>query len=72
MLTESFNLVRAHGVRQVGEGGGVAGEEDITVHLVPLAELADFVAARRAAGVAMDVKLLLPLAPFLLGNAAGA
>lgn len=72
MLTESFNLVRAHGVRQVGEGGGVAGEEDITVHLVPLAELADFVAARRAAGVAMDVKLLLPLAPFLLGNAGGA
>lgn len=72
MLTESFTLVRAHGVRQVGKGGGVAGEEDITVHLVPLTELADFVAARRAAGVAMDVKLLLPLAPFLLGNAARA
>lgn len=66
MLSESFTLVRAHGVRQVGNGGGVAGEEDIRVHLVPKLELADFVAARRDEGVAMDVKLLLPLAPFLL------
>jgi ADP-ribose pyrophosphatase len=67
MLSESFTLVRASDVRQVGEGGGIAGEEEITVHLVPKAELADFVAARRAAGVAVDVKLLLPLAAFLLG-----
>jgi ADP-ribose pyrophosphatase len=66
MLSESFTLVRAEGVRRVGEGGGVPGEEQIIVHLVPKAELADFVAARRAAGVAMDVKLLLPLAPCLL------
>jgi len=68
MLSESFTLVRAHDVRRIGEGGGVAGEEDITVHLVPKAELARFVAERRAAGVAADVKLLLPLAPFLLGS----
>lgn len=67
MLSEGFTLVRAHGVTRVGEGGGVAGEENIVVHLVPKAELAAFVAAKRAAGVAMDVKLLLPLAPFLLG-----
>lgn len=67
MLSESFTLVRADDVRQVGKGGGVAGEEDITVHLVPKAGLAEFVAGRRAAGVAVDVKLLLPLAPFLLG-----
>jgi ADP-ribose pyrophosphatase len=66
MLTESFNLVRAHGVRRVGEGGGISGEEDITVHVVPRADLSSFVAERRAAGVAMDVKLLLPLAPYLL------
>lgn len=64
MLSESFTLVRAHGVRRVGEGGGVQGEEEIEVHLVPRAEIAEFVAARRAAGVAMDVKLLL-----LLGEA---
>lgn len=68
MLSESFTLVRAHGVRQVGAGGGVAGEEDILVHCVPWDELPGFVAARRLAGVAMDVKLLLPLAPFLLGG----
>nr|WP_300975543.1 NUDIX hydrolase [Sphingomonas sp. LHG3406-1] len=70
MLSESFTLVRAHGVRRIGEGGGVPGEEDIIVHLVPKAELADFVAERRAAGIAMDVKMLLPLAPFLLGGSA--
>jgi ADP-ribose pyrophosphatase len=67
MLSESFTLVRAHDVRRVGEGGGIAGEEDITVHLVPRAEIPDFVAAKRAAGVAMDVKLLVLLAPFFLG-----
>lgn len=66
MLSESFTLVRAHGVRRIGEGGGVAGEEQITVHLVPKSELARFVAAKREEGVAMDVKLLLPLASFLL------
>ena len=67
MLSESFTLVRARGVRKVGEGGGVPGEEDIAVHLVPKDELPGFVASRRAEGVAVDVKLLLPLAPFLLG-----
>lgn len=66
MLSESFTLVRAEGVRRIGEGGGVAGEEEITVHLVPKAALAGFVAERRAAGTAVDVKLLLPLAQFLL------
>ena len=63
MLSESFTLVKAQGVRKVGEGGGVQGEEDIDVHLVPGAELASFVEQRRAAGVAMDVKLLLLLGP---------
>lgn len=67
MLSESFTLVRAHDVCRVGQGGGVAGEEDIVVHLVPKAEVAQFVEKKRAAGVAMDVKLLLPLAPALLG-----
>ena len=69
MLSESFTLVRAHGVRQVGEGGGIAGEEQITVHRVLRADIGSFVAERRAAGVAMDVKLLLLLAPSFLGPA---
>ncbi|MFC7536784.1 NUDIX hydrolase [Sphingomonas sp. GCM10030256] len=62
MLSESFTLVRAHGVRRIGEGGGVDGER-ITTHLVPKAEVAAFVAGRRDAGVAVDVKLLVLLAP---------
>jgi len=58
MVAESFTLVRAHGVRKVGEGGGTE-NEDITVHLVPRAEIPAFVEQRRAAGCAVDVKLLL-------------
>lgn len=69
MLSESFTLVKAHEISRVGEGGGIAGEEDITVHLVPRAEIARFVEQKRAANVAMDVKLLLLLAPAFLGQA---
>ena len=35
MVSESFTLLRAHGLTQVGPGGGTDGE-DITVHRVPL------------------------------------
>lgn len=65
MVSEGFTLVRAHGLTRVGPGGGDAGE-DITVHRVALSTLADFVAAKRAEGVAMDVKLLLLLSQSLL------
>jgi ADP-ribose pyrophosphatase len=65
MVSESFTLVRAEGLTKVGEGGGTA-DEDITVHRVALNGIADFVAARRAAGVAVDVKLLTLLGPSLL------
>jgi ADP-ribose pyrophosphatase len=58
MVAESFTLVRAHGVRKVGEGGGYE-HEDITVHLVPRAGIPAFIEERRAAGSAIDVKLLL-------------
>ena len=51
----------------MGEGGGVAGE-DIRVHRVPLAEVPDFVADKRAQVCAIDVKLLLLLAPSLLAE----
>jgi ADP-ribose pyrophosphatase len=72
MSSEGFNLLRAEGLSKVGEGGGVEGE-DIIVHLVPVGEVADFVAERRAAGVAIDSKLLLLLAAVLLepGSVAG-
>jgi ADP-ribose pyrophosphatase len=58
MVAESFTLVRAHGIRKVGEGGGTEHEE-ISVHLVPRDEIPDFIRSRREAGSAVDVKLLL-------------
>ena len=61
MVSETFTLVTAHGLTQVGTGGGVPGE-DITVHRVRLDGVAAFVAAKRAEGVVIDVKLLLLLA----------
>ena len=60
MLSEGFTLVRAHGVRKVGEGGGDE-NEDITVHLVPRAEIPNFIEQKRAEGLGMDAKLLLLL-----------
>lgn len=68
MVSEGFTLVRATGLTKVGEGGGVEGE-DITVHRVALRDVPDFVAAKRAEGVAIDVKLLLLLAQSLLAGA---
>jgi ADP-ribose pyrophosphatase len=58
MVAESFTLVRAHGVRKVGEGGGTD-EEDITVHLVAREDIPAFIRKRREEGAAVDVKLLL-------------
>jgi ADP-ribose pyrophosphatase len=65
MVSEGFTLVRATGLTQVSEGGGLP-EEDITVHRVPLAGLVDFIAAKRAEGVAIDVRMLLLLGPSVL------
>ena len=67
MSSEGFTLIRAEGLSRVGEGGGVAGE-DIEVHRVELPAVADFVAARRAAGVAIDAKLLLLLGAGMLAG----
>ena len=58
MLSEGFTLVRAHGVRKIGEGGGDE-NEDINVHLVPRGEIPNFVEQKRAEGLGVDVKLLL-------------
>jgi ADP-ribose pyrophosphatase len=64
MVSETFTLVTAHGLTKVGEGGGVPGE-DITVHRIALSDVHSFVAAKRAEGVVIDVKLLLLLASYL-------
>lgn len=58
MVSESFTLVQAHGLTKVSEGGGVDGE-NITVHRVALDNLPQFVAAKRAEGCLVDVKLLM-------------
>jgi ADP-ribose pyrophosphatase len=65
MVSESFTLVRAHDLRRVSEGGGTE-HEDILVHAVPLAEVPAFVAAKRAEGLAVDVKILTLLGQSLL------
>lgn len=64
MISEGFTLLRAEGLARAGEGGGVDGE-DILVHRVPLGDVPAFVAAKRAEGCAIDVKLLLLLADSL-------
>ncbi|MHA6722011.1 NUDIX hydrolase [Sphingomonas sp. RS2018] len=60
MLSEYFTLFRATALERVGAGGGVPGE-GITVHRVPLSDIAAYVAARRAEGMAVDVRMLLVL-----------
>jgi ADP-ribose pyrophosphatase len=65
MVSEGFTLLRAEGLTRTGAGGGVEGEE-IKVHRVPLGEIPAFVAAKRAEGCAVDVKMLLLLAGDLL------
>jgi ADP-ribose pyrophosphatase len=66
MVSEGFTLVRATGLTRVSDGGGLP-EEDITVHRVPLAGIVDFVAAKRAEGVAIDVRIMMLLGPSILG-----
>ena len=67
MVTETFTLMRASGLTKVSDGGGVD-DENIIVHRVPLAEVADFLEIRRAAGTVADVKLLLLLGAGILAG----
>lgn len=60
MLSEGFTLVRAHGVRKVGEGGGDE-NEDINVHLVERSDIPNFIEQKRAEGFGIDAKMLLLL-----------
>ena len=69
MVTESYTLLKATGLTQVGGGGGTA-HEDIVVHRVPLASIAETVAEHRARGNAIDSKLLMLLAAQILQDPA--
>ncbi len=66
MVSESFTLLKAHGLTKVGEGGGTD-SEDITVHRVPLSGIAEAIAGWRVQGLAIDVRMLMLLGPGLLG-----
>ena len=65
MTNEMFTLVRATGLVRTGDGGGDA-QEDITVLRVSVADVPRLIAAKRAAGVGIDAKLLLLLGAGIL------
>ncbi len=67
MISESFTLLRAYGLSRIGPGGGVEGE-DITVHRVALSDLPQFVEAARNRGLGIDVRLMMLLAPQIMGG----
>lgn len=67
MVSESYTLLAARGLTKVGPGGGTD-NEDITVHRVPLKGIAAAVDTWREAGLAIDTRLLLLLAPHILGR----
>ena len=56
LSTEIVTFLRAHGLRRVGAGGGVGGEE-IAVRAVPLAVVDGWLRARAAAGALVDPKV---------------
>lgn len=63
MVSESFTLFVARDLHRISQGGGVK-DEDITVHRIGIADVPSFIAQQRAAGLAIDVRILL-----LLGSA---
>lgn len=58
MIAEDFTLVRASGLRKVGDGGG-DDSEDINVHLVAPDDIPAFIERKRAEGFGIDVRLML-------------
>ena len=60
MTSEYLHLFEATGLSREHAGGGT-GEEDITVHLVPLVDIRAWLAEREAEGMAIDFKILAAL-----------
>lgn len=56
ITSEIVNFYRARGVRRVGDGGGVGGE-NITVHVVPRSRVRAFLRDKQAEGVMIDLKV---------------
>lgn len=60
MSNESFQLFRATGLTRTGPGGGTA-DEAITVHIVKIDALAEWLATARARGAIIDCRLVVAL-----------
>jgi ADP-ribose pyrophosphatase len=58
LATEVYSLFVVRGAKQTGPGGGDA-REKIDVHVVPLANLDDWLDAKRRSGVIVDPKIYL-------------
>ena len=58
ITSEIVHVVRAHGLRRSGAGGGVGGEK-IEVHLVPRQELGEWLRRKEREGVLIDLKVRL-------------
>ncbi len=56
ITSEMVSLYRARGVRKIGKGGGVGGE-NITVHVVPRGRLRSFLREKADEGVLTDLKV---------------
>ncbi len=61
MVSEHFTLFRATGLTRVHAGGGTD-DEAIIVHRVPMADIPLFIAAKRAEGLGIDVRVMTLLA----------
>ena len=60
MADEIITIYYASGLERVGPGGG-DGNEDITVHLVPLDNAPEWLEAKRAEGIMVDPKIFAGL-----------
>lgn len=69
LTSEILHLVRAHDLQRVHAGGGVDGE-DITVHVVPLAGIGEWLAGQSRAGVWVEPRVYAGLW-FVQNEAAG-
>ena len=58
ITSEIVSLYRARGVRRVGEGGGVGGE-NITVHLVPRGSIREWLREKEGEGRLVDLKVAI-------------
>jgi len=57
LTSETVQLVLAEELEQVGEGGGIPGEESIQVMRIPLKEVHPWLMERQAEGILVDAKI---------------